>query len=68
MMMKVDGYIEVVSRYNNQASCGHLILPGDTIGFDPEKKQTRCQFCWKNMKARAGLRRDRAIQEEMKIV
>ncbi len=49
------------------ASCGHLILAGDTIGYDPQSKKTRCQTCATAIREREGRRKHKSANERMKV-
>jgi len=55
------------AKYVFRASCGHLILTGDTIGYDPATKQTRCHQCFANIREREARARQTAVNERMKV-
>ena len=40
-------YRSTVARTPAQASCGHDIKPGDTIGHNPRVRRTKCANCWR---------------------
>jgi hypothetical protein len=49
------------------ASCGHIIIAGDTIGYDPQSKKTRCQTCATAIREREGRVKQAALNERMKV-
>lgn len=40
-------YRSTVARAPAQASCGHDIRPGDTIGHNRRLQRTKCADCWR---------------------
>jgi hypothetical protein len=55
----------IIAGHTSTGSCGHIIIPGDVIGFDPETHQTRCHVCYRNIRTRMGNARQRRMNDSM---
>ena len=40
-------YREISARFKSDGSCGHAIVKGDRIGWNPGNKKTQCADCWR---------------------
>jgi hypothetical protein len=56
-------YRLIVARRTSTGTCGHLIIPGDVIGFSPETHRTLCRECFK----RRRLEEHTKALERMKV-
>ncbi len=63
----VSGFLLISARYNGRAGCGDIILKGDVIAYNPTDHRTLCEKCWRNLSLREAYRRDRDMQERMKL-
>jgi len=43
---RFDNYREITAKRAGDATCGHVILVGDPIGWNPRTKNTQCDACW----------------------
>ena len=57
----------ITAKHNGTASCGHAIIAGDEIGYDPQSKRTRCNVCAAAITEREAMRKQRAANERMKV-
>lgn len=55
------------ARHSSLGSCGHLILRGDVIGWDPDTRRSRCATCFRNIRVREAAKRQREVNERMKV-
>ena len=53
----------ITARFTSTASCGHLVIEGEKIGYNATAKKTRCSKC---MAAKAR-ERQCAVNERMKV-
>lgn len=55
------------AKYDGIATCGHNILAGDKIGYDPETQHTRCRKCFANIQNREGREKQETMNQGMKV-
>jgi len=39
-------YTRCISKYQSLGWCGHLILPGEVIGYNKQEKHIICNLCF----------------------
>lgn len=55
------------AKFAGIAGCGHNILAGDTIGYDPDTHNSRCRKCFEIIREREGRERQESINRKMKV-
>ncbi len=56
-------YRQITAHYSGNASCGHLIIMGDAIGWHRESRRTLCQKCME----RELRKQQEKVLERMKV-
>lgn len=69
-MMKIANntrFKKIHAKHDSLASCGHNILSGDIIGYDPHTEKTRCAVCFANIRAREGKKDQESMNRNMRL-
>ena len=69
-MVKIMGnerFKKVRAKFDAIGSCSHIILAGETIGYDPATKKTRCAVCFSNIRERDGKREQESMNRNLRV-
>ena len=69
-MMKIasnNRFKKVRAKFDAIGSCSHVILSGETIGYDPATRKTRCAVCFSNIREREGKREQESMNRNLRL-